>query len=194
MHSTGFFFALSHTHTQARTYTLMAVLLSPLYYCSEQGRKKVRILICRASCSSAPSAHPSYLGVTTTCAGGREICLPSLLVACFIGMADWQMLMVCMCAHTEHISYQVKALADTMICVCVRGCASVCVFYDLLFRVCAVAESATVLQQQQQQQWLIFIKICCSELATGTEERDDWKRKRKTLLRGLNAAVITYRL
>lgn len=116
----------------------------------------------------------------------------SLHIVCFIGMADCQMLMVRMCAHTEHIFHQVKALANAMICVCWWVCQGVC--YDLLVRVlCVVAESATVLEQQR----LIFIKRCCSELVSGTKERNDrewkWKNER-LLLRGLNAAVIIYRL
>lgn len=105
----------------------MTTALPPRCYCSEQGGKKVRNPICSVSCCSLPSARPAYLGAAATCAGGRKICLPSLYVVCFIGTADWQMLMVCMCAHTKHIFHQAKASANATICVSVGVPVCVCV-------------------------------------------------------------------
>lgn len=79
-------------------------------------------------------------------------------------MADWQMLMVCTCAHTEHISHQVTVLA------------LICVLAGVLVH--AVAESATVLQQQR----LIFLtEICCCGLAEEDrgEEGQELERKER---------------
>lgn len=76
----------------------------PLCYHSEQDGKKLQFktwsLLFR--CCSLPSGCPALRGITIMCADVQEICLPPSPIAKFIGMADWQMLMVRMYARTEH--------------------------------------------------------------------------------------------
>lgn len=187
-----------YTHTHSHTHRLLtshgactdsndccAATLVLLFWTRREESSKPDLfgsLLLPAICS------PRITGTATTCAGGREICLPSMHVACFIGAADWQMLMVCMCAHTEHIFHQAKALASATICVLwVCRCVYVCVWvlWFIGESLCTVAESATVLQRQR----LIFIKICCSVLATG--HRRGMTGNRNKSLQGYSFMVWT---
>lgn len=117
-------------------------------------RNQVQNLIC-SNCCSLPSGCLALRGITMMRADVGKICLPPMQVVWFIRMADWQMLMVCMYAHTVLHNMQYTSISSgvffirwrpqPMLWLCV--CVLVCVGYDLLANNCAL---------------LLNLQLCCS--------------------------------
>lgn len=75
-----------------------------------------------------------------------EICLPPVQVVCFLRMADWQMLIVCMHAHSmQYMS--LSCISSGVFFISCRPRLTLWRVYDLLVTgLCGVGECATDLR------------------------------------------------